>query len=183
MSLWTKNNPRCPLCQQDWVVARIARWFSNPVSHPQFFIISNKLQIIYLVSVFTLLFRSRCFKVDPSSPPKLHDRFRWNFEGVCISPSAFASSTFRFPVPTPNRKWAVFLKPEVKNIGTGSQSWAWWKRSKILLFKYNLHFLIFWSGEAPETFENFCPQCKSIWTYPDKNDFSAYQDWDIKKRR
>ena len=30
---------------------------SNPVSYPQFFIISNKLQIIYLVSVFTLLFR------------------------------------------------------------------------------------------------------------------------------
>jgi hypothetical protein len=25
LALWIKTNPRCPLCQQDWVVARIAR--------------------------------------------------------------------------------------------------------------------------------------------------------------
>lgn len=25
MSLWTKNNPRCPLCQADWVISRIGR--------------------------------------------------------------------------------------------------------------------------------------------------------------
>lgn len=26
MSLWVKQNNRCPLCQQDWVVQRIGKW-------------------------------------------------------------------------------------------------------------------------------------------------------------
>lgn len=27
MSLWVKQNNRCPLCQQEWVVQRIGKWY------------------------------------------------------------------------------------------------------------------------------------------------------------
>lgn len=30
MSLWVKQNNRCPLCQQDWVVQRIGKWAQRP---------------------------------------------------------------------------------------------------------------------------------------------------------
>ena len=86
-----------------------------------------------------------------------------------------------------------YLKPEVgrfsKNrksepeVGTGSRNYAQWEGNQILLLRLYPYLLIFWPGEAPETFEKFCPLCKSIWTYPDKNDSGAYQNWGIKKRR
>ena len=38
----------------------------------------------------------------------------------------------RFPVSTSNRKWAVFQKPEVENIGTGSHKYIRGKEKTIL---------------------------------------------------
>ena len=83
----------------------------------------------------------------------------------------------------PNRKWVIFLKPEIPIIETGSRKCAGWKESKILLCKYYPTFLIFWTGEAPETFEKFSLLCNSIWIYPDKNDYTGYQDWKFKKTK
>ena len=35
-----------------------------------------------------------------------------------------ATTVFRFPVTTSNRKWAILREPEVGNIGTGSRQCA-----------------------------------------------------------
>lgn len=43
MSLWVKQNNRCPLCQQEWSVKRIGKWSSEAIHHwdVQYFVIYN----------------------------------------------------------------------------------------------------------------------------------------------